>query len=366
LLCADYRGEDHPFIRRGGGQGLELAEQEGHKFDSEKDAQAFKIKKQIFGDTYFYGLGDRTGHLNKHGYRYKLWNTDDPNPHVESFETLYKTIPFFIALNDDTAYGIFLDNTYQSIFDFGKENSDYYYFSAAGGNLDYYFIYGPTVRQTVGGYTYLTGRTPLPQLWTLGYQQSRWSYTPEKRLRQVAQTFRKEQIPCDALHLDIDYMDGFRVFTWDKNKFPDPPKLISDLKKDGFKLVTIIDPGVKKDRNYPIFRQGLKNNYFITDHDGVPYVNRVWPGDALYPDFSAPQVRKWWGRNLRILLDQGVAGIWNDMNEPASFNGPINDDTQFNNDGHVADHREMHNAYGHLMAKATYEGIKAETGKRPF
>ncbi|MCO7176036.1 glycoside hydrolase family 31 protein [Sporolactobacillus kofuensis] len=365
-LCADYRGSAQPFVRRGSGEGLEMAAEEGHKIEAERNRQKVRVLKKMERDLYFYGLGDKTGHLNKKGYHYKMWNTDDPSPHVESFEAMYKSIPFLIALKEKVAYGIFFDNTYESVFDLGKENSDYFSFGAVDGNLDYYFIYGPSVQDVVGGYTYLTGKTPLPQLWTLGYQQSRWSYTPEKRMRELANTFREKDIPCDVIHLDIDYMDGFRVFTWDKKKFPKPEQTLKELKQQGYKVVTIIDPGVKKDKGYPIYDEGLAHQYFATDKDGVPYVNKVWPGDSLYPDFSNEPVRKWWASNQKIMTDLGVAGIWNDMNEPASFNGPLPDDVAFHNDGIQTDHREIHNVYGHYMSKATYEGLKKATGKRPF
>lgn len=366
ILCEDYRGVRRPFERRGVGNAWEVAAAEGHDVKGEGDKLKIKTIKKMDKDMFFYGFGEKTGHLNKKGYHYKMWNTDNPSPHVESFEALYKSIPFFITLKEKKAFGIFFDNTFESHFDMGKENSDYYYFGAVDGNLDYYFIYGPSVMEVVNSYTYLTGRTPLPQLWTLGYQQCRWSYVPEERLMEVAKEFRKRDIPCDALYLDIDYMDGYRVFTWDKDKFRDPKETILDLKKNGFKLVTIIDPGVKKDKGYSIYEEGMENRYFASDEDGVPYVNKVWPGDALYPDFPNEKVRKWWADNQKIMMDYGVSGIWNDMNEPASFNGPLPDEVVFNNDGAITNHKEMHNVFGHYMSKATYEGIKKHTEKRPF
>ncbi|MET1248108.1 glycoside hydrolase family 31 protein [Sporolactobacillus sp. STCC-11] len=366
VLSEDYQGDGKPFIRKGSGEGLAIAAEEGHKLEAERNKLLFKIEKKLDQNTFFYGLGDKTGHLNKKGYHYKMWNTDNPSPHVESFDALYKSIPFLITLKEKQAFGYFLDNTFESIVDLGKENSDYYSFGAVGGDIDYYFIYGPSVKSVINRYTDLTGTTPLPQLWTLGYQQCRWSYTPENRLREIADNFREKDIPCDALYLDIDYMDGYRVFTWDHKKFPDPKRTLELLKKQGFKVVTIIDPGVKKDKGYSVYDQGIANDYFATDKDLVPYVNKVWPGDALYPDFSNEKVRNWWAGNQKIMTDTGVAGIWNDMNEPASFNGPLPDDVLFNNDGVQADHREVHNVYGHYMSKATYEGIKQATGKRPF
>lgn len=363
ILCQDYRGEREGLTRRNAD--FDLLAEEGHNAvqDSKYRVQVVKTLEE---NSFFYGFGEKTGHLNKKGYHYKMWNTDDPSPHVESYEALYKSIPFFIVLKDKQAFGIFFDNTFETHFDMGKEDQKYYYFSAVDGNLDYYFIYGPSVIEVVKDYTSLTGRAPLQQLWTLGYQQSRWSYPSEERLLEVAKNFRERDIPCDVLYLDIDYMDGYRVFTWDKNRFPNPGKMLSKLKGEGFKVVTIIDPGVKKDKGYSIYDEGLKNNYFALDKDGVTYVNKVWPGDAVYPDFSNGKVRKWWSQNQKIMMDAGVAGIWNDMDEPASFNGPLPDDVIFNNDGIITDHREMHNVYGHYMSKATYEGIKEHSGKRPF
>ena len=363
MLCEDYREERKAFIRRHGN--LDILKLEGHKVVKDASSKVMVLKK-MEQNTFFYGLGEQTGHLNKKGYHYKLWNTDDPSPHSECHEALYKAVPFLIALKDNQAFGIFFDNTFETHFDMGKENDDYYYFSAVDGNLDYYFIYGPEVKKVVGGYTKLTGTTPMPQLWTLGYQQSKFSYTPEARLLEVADNFRKKDIPCDVLYLDIDYMDGYRVFTWDKKKFPDPKKTLAGLKERGYKVVTIIDPGVKKEKGYEVYDEGIKNSYFATDKDGVPYVNTVWPGDSLYPDFASERVRKWWAANQKIMIDYGVSGIWNDMNEPASFNGPLPDDVMFNNDGLEVQHKEVHNVYGHYMSKSTYEGIKEHTGKRPF
>ena len=218
----------------------------------------------------------------------------------------------------------------------------------------------------VNEYTNLTGKTPLPQLWTLGYQQCRWSYAPEQRALEIAKTFREKNIPCDTIYLDIDYMDDFRVFTWDNKKFKNPKAFTDELKSMGFKVVTIIDPGVKVDKGYKIYDEGLKNGYFATDKDGMVYKNTVWPGDSVFPDFMNSQVRKWWGNNQKIMFNLGIAGIWNDMNEPASFNGPLPEDIVFNNDGTLVTHKEIHNVYGHMMDKATYEGIKEATNKRPF
>ena len=363
VLCRDYRGTREPFRRRG--SDFSLALEEGHKLDGHEDYKVY-VSKAMEKDMFFYGLGERTGSLNKKGYHYRNWNTDDPNPHGETYAQLYKSIPFLITIKGEEASGIFFDNHFESHFDMGKENSNYYYFGAVDGNLDYYFMYGPSVKEVVSEYTELTGRTPLPQLWTLGYQQCRWSYAPKERLMEVAKAFREKDIPCDTLYLDIDYMDGYRVFTWDNNKFDNPKEILNELKNMGFKVVTIIDPGVKVDKGYKIYDEGLKEGYFATDKDRIVYKNKVWPGDSVYPDFMSSKTRKWWAENQKIMMDYGVSGIWNDMNEPASFNGPLPDDVEFNNDGTIVTHKEIHNVYGHMMGKATYEGIKEATNKRPF
>jgi alpha-glucosidase len=363
ILCEDYRGERKPFVRRGNGGKLE---EEGHKVLENIKENKVQVIKKLMGDEKFYGLGDKTGHLNKRAYDYEMWNTDEPAPHVESHKSLYKSIPFFITLRDKFVFGIFFDNTYKSYFDMGKENSEYYYFAAEDGNLNYYFIYGDKMEQVISRYTDLTGKTPLPQMWALGYQQSRWSYDTKDRVMEIAENFRKYDIPIDVIHMDIDYMDGYRVFTFDNNKFPDFKKIMDDLKGMGIKVVTIIDPGVKKDKGYFVYEKGLKNNYYVKDKDGIPYVNEVWPGDSVYPDFADKNVRDWWAENQRIMIEEGVSGIWNDMNEPASFKGPLPNDVVFNDEGIESDHREFHNLYGHLMSKATFKGIKKYTRKRPF
>ena len=363
ILCRDYRGKRDPFRRLGANS--TLAAEEGHKLEGHEEYKVY-VSKVMENDMYFYGLGERTGSLNKKGYHYRNWNTDDPTPHGETYAQLYKSIPFLITLKNQEAFGIFFDNHFESHFDMGKENSNYYYFGAVDGNLDYYFMYGPTIKEVVNKYTNLTGKTPLPQLWTLGYQQCRWSYAPQERAMEIAKCFREKDIPCDTIYLDIDYMDGFRVFTWDNKKFENPKEFLQQLKEMGFKVVTIIDPGVKVDKGYRIYDEGLKEGYFATDKDGIVYKNSVWPGDSVFPDFMNSNTREWWAGNQKIMMDLGVSGIWNDMNEPASFNGPLPDDVVFNNDGTLVTHKEIHNVYGHMMDKATYEGIKRATNKRPF
>ncbi len=366
LLCADYRKERQirsvisPRMQK-------LLAEEGHDISRllERNYPVQTIKC-MDGDEKFYGLGDKTGFLNKRNYEYENWNTDDPHAHTDAYKALYKSVPFLITLKSQGVFGLFFDNTFRSHINLGKENRNYFYYGAEGGDLDYYFIGGNNMPEVVSNYTYLTGRTPLPQLWTLGYHQSRWGYESAQDVREVAAKFRSLKIPCDTIHFDLDYMDGFRVFTWNEGDFGAPGRLLEELARDGFKAVPIIDPGVKREPGYDMYDEGVKEGYFVKSPDGEIYVNVVWPGEAVYPDFGSPDVRAWWGGKQKYLTDLGFKGVWNDMNEPASFRGELPDDIVFTDEDGPSSHAAMHNCYGHLMSQATYEGLKRADGKRPF
>lgn len=363
LVLSDYekarkKSEKNPY------EDLAIAELEGHTVGKDEEkTDSVTIIKKLGKDDAIYGLGDKPGCLNKRGYSYVNWNTDDPAPHVDSFKSLYKSIPFFIVLGDDYCYGIFADNTYKTTFDFGFENTDYYFVEHEKGELDYYFMPGKDMAEVVGLYTSLTGTTPLYQRWIYGSHQSRWGYYTQDEVLDIADKFRELDIPCDVIHMDIDYMNGYRVFTFDDKKFPDVKGLSEKLANRGVKLISIIDPGVKKDEDYFMYKEGMEMDAFAHDTDGSVYENAVWPGKSVFPDFTKQSVRSWWGDKTKILLEHGISGIWNDMNEPASFNGPLPDDVQFE----YGAHEKVHNIYGHFMAKATYEGLaKNDGGKRPF
>lgn len=365
VVCEEYRGVRKP-LQRISDEMIRLLEEEGHEAEKQ-DEMAFEIVKKLQGPEHFYGLGDKTGFLDKRHYAYEMWNTDNPDPQVDSFKALYKSIPFFMALTGQHVYGIFLDNPYKSVFNMGQESEEYYYFGAVSGNLDYYYIAGETLSEVLGGYTYLTGTCPLPQKWTLGYHQSRWGYVTQEDVEEIARSMREYDIPCDAIHFDIDYMQDYKVFTWNEKRYHgNPAGYLKCLSDRGFKPVTINDPGVKKEAGYSVYEEGVERGYFAKSPEGEVYINAVWPGDAAFPDFGNPHARKWWGEHHRFLLDKGIRGIWNDMNEPASFKGPLPDDVVFTDEDRPMDHRRMHNLYGHLMAKATYEGLKILDGRRPF
>lgn len=315
----------------------------------------------------FYGLGDKATDFNLRGKRFVNWNTDAYS-FARGQDPLYRSIPFYISLKGGTSYGIFFDNTFRSHFDFAQQESNKTSFWADGGELQYYYIHGPHMMDVVKRYQSLTGSHPMPPKWALGYHQCRWSYYPESRFKELAKNFRDRKIPCDALYLDIDYMDGYRCFTWNKKHFPDPKRMIKELADDGFKTVVIIDPGIRVDDNYWVFKEGKANNYFCRRCDDYFMEGHVWPGRCQFPDFTNPKVRLWWGGLFKELVDAGVAGVWNDMNEPAVFGaGTFPDDVRHNYDGLRGSHRKAHNVYGMQMVRSTYDGLKKlQKNKRPF
>lgn len=323
--------------------------------------------KKINGGEHFYGLGDKPCSLTLRGKRRQMWGSDTYAYGPET-DPIYKNIPFFIGLHHKVAYGIFLDNTFRTWFDFGSERPNVFSYWAHGGEMNYYFIYGPQALEVSQTYTNMTGKPELPPLWSLGYQQSKWSYYPESTVRELAAEFRRRKIPCDVIHLDIDYMDGFRCFTWNKDHFPDPAKMIADLKADGFKTVCIIDPGIKIDPEYDVYREGVEKDVFCRTADGPLYRGSVWPGICNFPDYTRPDVREWWAGLFKDLMATGISGVWNDMNEPAVFElGTFPNDIRHDYDGNPCSHRKAHNIYGMQMSRATFDGVKRFLhGKRPL
>ena len=330
-----------------------------------------KMSKSTLDGESYYGLGDKPVHNNLKGKRFENWVTDS-YAFGRDTDPIYKTIPFYIGLHHKKAYGIFFDNTFRSFFDFCHERRNIASFWAQGGEMNYYFIYGPQMSDVVSNYTDLTGKPQdLPPLWALGYHQCKWSYYPESKVKEVAKTFRDLKIPCDAIYLDIDYMEGFRCFTWNKEHFPNPKKMVKELADDGFKTIAIIDPGIKIDKDYSVYQEGLEKDYFCKRADGPYMKGKVWPGECYFPDFTNPEVREWWADLFKELIeDIGVKGVWNDMNEPAVMDVPgktFPNDVRHNYDGNNCSHRKAHNIYGMQMARATYHGLKKFSyPKRPF
>lgn len=330
-----------------------------------------KMSKTSQPGESFYGLGDKPVDNNLKGKRFENWVTDS-YAYGRETDPIYKAIPFYTALHHKKAYGIFFDNSFRSFFDFCHERRNITSFWAHGGEMNYYFIYGPDMSEVVANYTDLTGKPhEMPALWTLGYHQCKWSYYPESNVKEITAKFRKLQIPCDAIYLDIDYMEGFRCFTWSKEYFPDPKRMVKELADDGFKTIVIIDPGIKIDMDYSVFKEGLEKDYFCKRADGPYMKGKVWPGECYFPDFTRPEVRDWWSDLFKELVeDIGVKGVWNDMNEPAVMDVPgktFPNDVRHDYDGNPCSHRKAHNVYGMQMARATYQGLKKFSyPKRPF
>jgi len=330
------------------------------------------VWKKMPTDENYYGLGDKAGPMNRRNRSFTNWNTDEFG-WQESTDPLYKTIPFFIGLRKGMAYGLFFDNTYRSVFDFGKESPDYFSFGAEGGELNYYFIAGPDPKTIIEEYTGMTGRTPLPPLWSLGYQQCRYSYYPESRAREIVKTLRDKKIPADAIYFDIDYQQGNAPFTINRQYFPTFEKMISDFRAQRMRTILITDLHIKKDPNhgYAPYDSGIKNDMFVKNPDGSVYVGIVWPGESVFPDFTLARAREWWGGLYKNFVGMGVAGFWNDMDEPSLFERadktmPL--DTRHRlDDGTSFDHRAIHNVFGMQNARATYEGLrKLQPDERPF
>ncbi|NNC94131.1 MAG: glycoside hydrolase family 31 protein [Chitinophagales bacterium] len=314
----------------------------------------------------FVGLGEKAKNLDRRGEAFVNWNTDAFG-YGSWTDPLYASTPFFIGLHNDRCYGIFLNNSHRSKFNFGASNHRFASFSVDGGDMNYFFIHHKKVEDIVKSYVSLTGTMPLPPKWSLGYQQCRYSYYPQEEVEEIAATFREKQIPCDVIYFDIHYMYKYMLFTWDKERFPEPSKLIARLKKMGFKVVVIVDPGIKIDENYEVYQNGILKDVFVKYPDGSNYSANVWPGKCNFPDFTKAEVREWWQEELKVLADCGLEGFWNDMNEPSSWGQDTPDNIEFNYEGHPTTHKKARNVYGMQMARATYDGARKHLkNKRPF
>jgi len=323
---------------------------------------------QADSGSHFYGLGEKTSYLDKRGERYEMWNSDVYAPHVPEIDALYVSIPYLVHVRSESTYGILLDNPGKTIFDMRSE-AHAFSFHTITGDLDFYLIHGSSLKDVTKNYSKLTGTIPLPPKWALGYHQSRYSYMSQTEVLEIARTFREKEIPCDAIYLDIHYMDGYRVFTFDPDRFPDPKGMMRELAELGFHVVPIVDPGVKQDARYSVYRDGVENDHFCRHLEGELFIGEVWPGKSAFPDFTNDRTVQWWGNRQEFFVEKGIQGVWNDMNEPAVFNDikTMDLDVIHRNNGVPKTHEELHNLYGLLMSKATYEGLRGHMGgKRPF
>lgn len=341
------------------------------------DGTSFTLRKTMGIKEHYFGMGDKTGVLDRRGYALTNWNSDTFG-YTPSTDPIYKSIPFFVAAGGPGgSYGLFLDNSWRSTFDFGHREAGTLQISAVNGPIDYYLIAGPSVGEVVRRYTDLTGKPPLAPLWALGFQQSRWSYMSDSEVRAIAERFRKEAMPIDVIWLDIDYQNHNRPFTVNASAFPDMRKLVADMGRLGIRLVPITDLHVAylPGQNYAPFDTGMAGGNFVRKADKSLYVAPVWPGPAVFPDFTRSATRAWWGSLYRDFLDDGFAGFWNDMNEPAIFDTPtktmpLDNLHRIDSDDFAprdATHAEIHNVYGMENTRATFEGMQRwRPNLRPF
>jgi alpha-glucosidase len=353
-----------------------VLQEDAFGWPAESHGPGFRIYKKMPIDEHYFGLGDKIGPLDRREQSFRLWNTDSFG-FQESTDPIYKSIPFFISEREGRYLGVLLDNTWSTNFDFGRGQRNLISIGAEGGPIDYYLIFGPEPRDVVQTYAWLTGLPPLPPLWSLGFQQSRFSYETETRLREIATRLRADKIPSDALYLDIDFQQDNRPFTVNAERFPHFHQMLEDLKKEDFHVVVITDLHIAHLPNagYTPYDTGIAQDRFVKNPDGTVYIGSVWPGPAVFPDFTQQQTRAWWGGLYKDFYSGGVSGFWNDMNEPSVFLTPLHtmpgvarhriDEPGFRS--RTATHLEIHNVYGMENSRATYDGlIKLNPDLRPF
>lgn len=336
-----------------------------------RSEDGLRIDVPLTREMYVYGLGEKTGGLDRRGRTWSFWNTDEPLQ-VPTRDPLYQSIPVAYLVSAQGTLTVFSDSPAQQYFDVGESDPDTLQIEAYDTQVDIYLRWDKTLPDAVRAYSDLTGTTPLPPIWALGFQQCRYSYVDDARVLEVAERMRREGVPCDALYLDIHYMDGYRVFTWDSDRFADPRGLSDTLHRKGFRLVTIVDPGVKADPEFAVYEEGVERGVFLRQTDGTTYLGTVWPGDSVFPDFTDPIARGWWAKHLAQMLEIGVDGVWNDMNEPSDFSGDkhyrpaftVPDDLRAGNDGREVVFGAVHNAYANGMNQATRQAFAATDPRR--
>ncbi|MHB8681051.1 MAG: glycoside hydrolase family 31 protein [Acidimicrobiales bacterium] len=320
----------------------------------------------------FTGLGEQAAPLDRAGGRYRLWNRDPGGAWGVGKGPLYMPLPVLVGLVDGAPVLSFYENSTRGVVELpGSGDTGDVSLSFAGGVLRQYLIVGDDVRTLLERYGALTGRAPVPPRWALGYHQSRWGYKCDAHVDEVVGGYAAMDVPLSAIHLDIDYMQGYRVFTIDRSRFPDLGALARRAEARGVRLVTIVDPAVKVDPRYGLYRQGCDGGHFCTSPQGDVEVGVVWPGRAAFPDFTNPRTRQWWASQYAVLADAGVAGIWHDMNEPTSISlsgdPTLPVETRHHLEGRGGDHGEAHNVYGLLMNQAGAEGLRAaRPDRRPW
>ncbi|RWR87274.1 Glycoside hydrolase [Cinnamomum micranthum f. kanehirae] len=338
-------------------------------FECMHGQQTVTIKLPI--GSSLYGTGEVSGQLERTGKRVFTWNTV-AGAYGSGTTSLYQSHPWVLAvLPNGEALGVLADTTRRCEIDLQKESTIKFNSPASYPVITFGPFASPTA--VLISLSHAIGTVFMPPKWSLGYHQCRWSYDSDERVLKVARTFREKGIPCDVIWMDIDYMDGFRCYTFDKKRFPNPKSMVNDLHINGFKAVWMLDPGIKCEKGYFIYDSGSESDIWILKENGEPYVGEVWPGSCVFPDFTQEKTRLWWAHLVKEFVSNGVDGIWNDMNEPAVFKTLTKTMPESNIHrgdielGGCQHHSHYHNVYGMLMARSTFEGMKMATEKkRPF
>lgn len=381
-------------------KGEELNKKDIEYFKMEKN-NGFRFSYRMEPEDVVWGLGENQRGMNKRGGIYVSYCTDD-SQHTPDKESLYGAHNFFI-LDGKEKFGVFVDYPSKVTFDVGFTHSDIFNIEIDGEDFDFYIVKGASLKEIIGQFLDMIGEGYAPPKWGFGYQQSRWSYEDAEEIEKIVDGFLHYDIPCDAVYLDIDYMEGFKDFTIDRERFPNMKEFIKKIRNKGFRLIPIIDAGVKIEKGYDIYEEGIDNSYFCVDEKGSPYVAAVWPGRVHFPDFLNPDTRRWFGLKYSRLIDLGIEGFWNDMNEPAifysnkglqmavekaetsknenldiysyfelrdAFIGLLNNiedhkDFYHRVQGELISHNLLHNLYGYNMTRAAAEGFEEiEPNKR--
>ncbi|MGW1297881.1 glycoside hydrolase family 31 protein [Streptomyces sp. NPDC002533] len=339
-------------------------------------------RSEVPADARFFGLGGRAGGPRLRDGVYRLWNTDPGGRFGPGDDPLYLTMPVQVVVSDAGTHLAFHDNSWAGrvVLREGEEGAGSGHdrpgaceVRMEGGPLRCWVVVGTPAR-VLQGWTALTGAPALPPSWALGPQHARWGFGTQEEVRRVVDGYRERGLPLSVLHLDIDHYDGHRVFTVDRERFPDLPGLAKELRGDGVRLVSIVDPAVKAEPGDAVFDAGREvgeRGAFVRDARGRVVVGEVWPGACVYPDFTDPLVRDWWGSLYEERLAQGFTGVWHDMNEPVSFaafgDPSLPRSARHALEGAGGDHREAHNVYALAMARAGYEGLlRLRPEERPF
>ncbi len=374
--------------------GVEIADDEAVEYFTVEKGGGIRFRRRLGEDTAVYGLGENVRGINKRGWRYVSYCSDDPM-HTEDKQSLYGAHNF-IVVDEEKPFGVFVDIPGRVAFDVCADKYDVLEIIAEDDNLYFYEITGDSISDIVRSFRAMIGKSYVPPLWAFGYQQCRWSYPTEDSVREVAREYKRAGIPIDAVYLDIDYMEQYKDFTVDKERFPDLKALAEEMKEEGVHLVPIIDAGVKIEKGYDVYEEGAANGYFCKDESGDDYVTAVWPGKTHFPDFLNTEARRWFGLKYKRLTDMGIDGFWNDMNEPAifysekglervwttldavkeqgnigmsgffavrdAFGGLMNSERDYramyhNMDGETVCHHRVHNLYGYNMTRSAAEAL---------